>query len=313
MLNNFIYAQTKDLFLEALGAGNILDEAIVFIEDTKEIWNHGHYFGGEGVDPAAFANLQTQVNEINSKYVKIEDLPENTDHFPTPIYDSGLQISEGLSGLDGDLFIPYADDTTPGLISTDSQLISGLKVFVDGVEITADNGYASLDVTGTKITTMGRYSGGKVNMGSVCVSGINGIAEYSANEHLFNCNDTSLCTINDSGVVSTVGFYDTSDERLKNFGPDITVDFEKLRSIPKKYFTWKDGGKDLQIGTSAQEVQKIYPELVSENEKGELSVSYNKLSIVALSAVDQLYDKTKELETRIANLEKLLEANGIWK
>ena len=69
----------------------------------------------------------------------------------------------------------------------------------------------------------------------------------------------------------------------------------------------------MQIGTSAQEVQKIYPELVSENEKGELSVSYNKLSIVALSAVDQLYDKTKELETRIANLEKLLEANGIWK
>lgn len=37
MLNNFIYAQTKDLFLEQLGAGNILDEAIVFIEDTKEI------------------------------------------------------------------------------------------------------------------------------------------------------------------------------------------------------------------------------------------------------------------------------------
>ena len=37
MLNNFIYAQTKDLFLEALGAGNILDEAIVFIADTGEI------------------------------------------------------------------------------------------------------------------------------------------------------------------------------------------------------------------------------------------------------------------------------------
>lgn len=45
MLNNFIYAKTKDLFLEALEAGNILDEAIVFIEDTKEIWNRGHYFG----------------------------------------------------------------------------------------------------------------------------------------------------------------------------------------------------------------------------------------------------------------------------
>jgi hypothetical protein len=37
MLNNFIYAQTKNLFLEALNAGEVLDEAIVFIEDTQEI------------------------------------------------------------------------------------------------------------------------------------------------------------------------------------------------------------------------------------------------------------------------------------
>ena len=44
MLNNFIYAETKDLFLEQLNAGNILDEAIVFIKDTREIWNHGTYF-----------------------------------------------------------------------------------------------------------------------------------------------------------------------------------------------------------------------------------------------------------------------------
>lgn len=37
MLSNFIYAQKKSLFEEKLNAGEILDEAIVFIEDTKEI------------------------------------------------------------------------------------------------------------------------------------------------------------------------------------------------------------------------------------------------------------------------------------
>jgi hypothetical protein len=37
MLTNFIYAQSKALFEQQLEAGNILDEAIVFIEDTKEI------------------------------------------------------------------------------------------------------------------------------------------------------------------------------------------------------------------------------------------------------------------------------------
>ena len=37
-------------------------------------------------------------------------------------------------------------------------------------------------------------------------------------------------------VMSSAGFFDTSDERLKNFGENIQIDFEKLKSIPKKYF-----------------------------------------------------------------------------
>ena len=44
MLENFIYAKKKSLFEAKLNAGEILDEAIAFIEDTKEIWNHGTYF-----------------------------------------------------------------------------------------------------------------------------------------------------------------------------------------------------------------------------------------------------------------------------
>jgi hypothetical protein len=102
------------------------------------------------------------------------------------------------------------------------------------------------------------------------------------------------------------GFFQTSDERLKNFGEDVKINFEVLKSIPKKYFTWKDDETNkLNIGTSAQEIQKIYPEVVSETD-GILTVDYNKLSIVALKAVDELYDKNKELEARIERLEKLL-------
>jgi hypothetical protein len=43
-MNNFIYAKKKSLFTKELEAGNVLDEAIAFIEDTKEIWTHGTYF-----------------------------------------------------------------------------------------------------------------------------------------------------------------------------------------------------------------------------------------------------------------------------
>ena len=50
MLENFIYAKQKSLFEEALNNGQVLNEAIVFIEDTKEIWNHGTYFDGNAIN-----------------------------------------------------------------------------------------------------------------------------------------------------------------------------------------------------------------------------------------------------------------------
>lgn len=110
-----------------------------------------------------------------------------------------------------------------------------------------------------------------------------------------------------SGIVTgTQGFFDTSDARLKNFGEDLKVDFDILCKIPKKYFTWKDDyNNKLQIGTSAQEIQKIYPELVND-ENGVLSVAYDKLSIIALSAIDELYKKNQELEMRLCKIEEML-------
>lgn len=56
MLSNFIYAKKRSLFEEKLNAGEILDEAIVFIEDTKEIWNHGTYFAHVPENISAFVN-----------------------------------------------------------------------------------------------------------------------------------------------------------------------------------------------------------------------------------------------------------------
>ena len=73
MLNNFIYAKAKSLFEEKLSAGEVLDEAIVFIEDTKEIWNHGTYFASIEEVAAQFANIQLDITELQNAIADIQN------------------------------------------------------------------------------------------------------------------------------------------------------------------------------------------------------------------------------------------------
>lgn len=97
------------------------------------------------------------------------------------------------------------------------------------------------------------------------------------------------------------GFFQTSDIRKKNFLSDIEIDFDALKNLPKKYFEWKDNpdiGK--QIGTSAQAILKLYPELVNKDENGYYSIDYARLSIIALAAIDKLNEKIESLK-RIIN------------
>ena len=108
-------------------------------------------------------------------------------------------------------------------------------------------------------------------------------------------------------VTSSVGFFDNSDERLKDFSDEIEVDFEKLSKLRKAYFTFKDDkAKITHLGLSAQEVKELYPEIVNLNMNGYLSVDYSKLSVIALKAIDVMYEKQQNLEKRIEEIEKKL-------
>lgn len=109
-----------------------------------------------------------------------------------------------------------------------------------------------------------------------------------------------------NGTVNATAFYETSDEKLKTFGDDIDVDLDKLAELRKSFFTFNSKPEKKELGVSAQEIQKLYPEIVNENEDGFLSVDYSKLSVIALKAIDKLDNKNKELEERLARIEKAL-------
>ena len=124
--------------------------------------------------------------------------------------------------------------------------------------------------------------------------------EPSSHSHNYLPLSGGTCT----GNIYAPAFYESSDERLKDFYNSIDVDLDKLSSLPKKFFKWKSNPNvEFEIGTSAQELQKIYPQLVNTDDKGYLTVAYDKLSIIALRAIDKLYEMNKNLERRIQILE----------
>lgn len=85
-------------------------------------------------------------------------------------------------------------------------------------------------------------------------------------------------------------FYQDSDIRLKDKIKDLSA-LSIIRKIPSFYYHWKSNpeGK-IELGTSAQELQKVLPELVSIDNKGYMSVDYSKLSIVAIRAIQELLE-----------------------
>lgn len=141
------------------------------------------------------------------------------------------------------------------------------------------------------------------NDSSLNVHQNNGVYAYVTSYHPDSANTLHY----DSSIYMNNGYlFSTSDEAKKWFIGDIDCDFDQLKSIPKQYYIWKDGNNQRRIGTSAQKLFNVYPELVNIDDKGDMAVSYSILSIVALAAIDKLHQENLELKERLKKLEDIV-------
>ena len=93
-----------------------------------------------------------------------------------------------------------------------------------------------------------------------------------------------------------------SDSRLKEDIYPIDNALSRIENIDGVYFTYKDSGEK-SIGVIAQDIQKILPEVVSEDNNGYLGVNYSGIVPVLIEAVREQSSIIKDLEDRISDLE----------
>ena len=100
----------------------------------------------------------------------------------------------------------------------------------------------------------------------------------------------------------------SSDSRLKSNIVSLGATLSKLLLIDGKSYIMNNSGKE-KIGILAQDVQKVFPELVSEDANEMLSVNYQGLVPVLINAIIEQEDKISRLESLV---EKLISENKIY-
>ena len=112
--------------------------------------------------------------------------------------------------------------------------------------------------------------------------------------------------VNNAGNATLIGtLTQTSDKRLKKDFSALSNSLSSLNKINGYHYYWKEESRshDLQTGVIAQEVEKVFPELVNRDEKGFLSVNYIGLVPHLIEAVKELLIKNEELKIKSEKLE----------
>ena len=103
--------------------------------------------------------------------------------------------------------------------------------------------------------------------------------------------------------------YYSSDIRLKENIKPLEGTLEKIDNIRGVTYDWKELTEEQRktvhshtgsdIGVIAQEVEKVFPDLVEDRPHGYKAVNYEKLSAVLLSAVKELKQEVEDLKKKI--------------
>lgn len=111
-------------------------------------------------------------------------------------------------------------------------------------------------------------------------------------------------SVDQSGNATALGNVTAySDIRVKENITPIENALWKVKQLSGYTFDRTDIETPRQAGVIAQEVQKVLPEVVTEDADGKLSVAYGNMVGLLIEAIKELTDKNNQLEARLEALE----------
>ena len=214
---------------------------------------------------------------------------------PTSISTTGLvtTLGIGLSGTpDGDEILKLNPASSTSIYDSGNTALSATSIMASsgpGLFLFPNT------ITATSLTSSAATTAGSLTVDSVVMDGTT--IGHSSDSDLMTLASGSLTVAGDVTI--------SSDARLKSNIVALGPTLMSLLQIEAKSYTMKDDTEQKQkIGLLAQEVQKVFPELVSEDKNGMLAVNYQALVPVLINALKEQEDNYNQLVESIEMLEK---------
>ncbi len=102
------------------------------------------------------------------------------------------------------------------------------------------------------------------------------------------------------GNVTAPGFPVSSDERLKKDIASMDPALASVLKLRPVTFKWKKGSEGVHLGFIAQEVEKVFPEVVVTGADGIKAVEYGNLTAPLISAIQEQQKEIEELKAKVS-------------
>ena len=204
-------------------------------------------------------NLNSQINTINGKINTINGNISTINNNINTINGNINTINGNINTINGKLVLASTAEAQAGTNTTKLMTPARTKEAIQRLAPQPD------------LTPYYRKTGGAIS-GSVTISGATQV------------NNNLTVT----GTARAQTFQSTSDVRLKDGLERIDSVLDKLDRIHLYRYNFHDNDQVKHLGLIAQEVVRVFPELVSKDENGYLAIDYNGMTAVLLQAVKEL-------------------------
>ena len=121
------------------------------------------------------------------------------------------------------------------------------------------------------------------------------LSRNTSGQNTGNVSSTKLTFTPSTGLLTSTDYNSSSDMTLKQDFTPIQNPLDIISQLTGFGFTWKDS-KQRSYGLSAQEVEKVIPDIVKDRPDGTKGINYMNLTAFLVEAIKDLRQEIVELK-----------------